>query len=238
MHGACAALLQGSNADGGSPVCAGVGGHHAWHEAEGRHPSTLPLGMPAVVAERTGLTVISDFRSRDLLRDEKKIGPDLKEIRAKLNPNWIPVWLHKPTDFRPTTKMPNFRLNDDQIKAISAYLWQTALTDKLPTAPKGDATRGKELFETRGCLGCHSIGEGSEMQGGDFAANLTRVGEKVNYDYLFRWIKNPRVRTRPYCPYEKKDIGPEDYAKHNLPYQIDFEHSTCPTTATNCRSSR
>jgi len=169
-----------------------------------------------------------DYHSRDLLRDEKKIGPDLKEIRAKLNQNWIPVWLHKPTDFRPTTKMPNFRLNDEQIKAISAYLWQSALTDKLPSAPKGDATRGKELFETRGCLGCHSIGEGSEMQGGDFAANLTRVGEKVNYDYLFRWIKNPRVRTRPYCPYEKKDIGPEDYAKHNLPYQFDFEHSTCP----------
>jgi cytochrome c2 len=169
-----------------------------------------------------------DFRSRDLLRDEKKIGPDLKEIRVKLNKNWVPVWLHKPTDFRPTTKMPNFRLNDEQIKAISAYLWQMALTDKLPAAPKGDATRGKELFETRGCLGCHSIGEGSEMQGGDFAANLTRVGEKVNYDYLFRWIKNPRTRTRPYCPYEKKDIGPEDYAKHNLPYQFDFEHSTCP----------
>jgi cytochrome c551/c552 len=169
-----------------------------------------------------------DYHSRDLLRDEKKIGPDLKEIRLKLNQNWIPVWLHKPTDFRPTTKMPNFRLTDEQIKAISAYLWQSALTDKLPAAPKGDATRGKELFETRGCLGCHSIGEGSEMQGGDFAANLTRVGEKVNYDYLFRWIKNPRVRTRPYCPYEKKDIGPEDYAKHNLPYQFDFEHSTCP----------
>jgi cytochrome c551/c552 len=169
-----------------------------------------------------------DFRSRDLLRDEKKIGPDLKEVRTKLNRNWIPVWLHKPTDFRPTTKMPNFRLTDEQIKAISAYLWQSALTDKLPPAPKGDATRGKELFETRGCLGCHSIGENSETQGGDFAANLSRVGEKVNYDYLFRWIKNPRVRTRPYCPYEKKDIGPEDYAKHNLPYQFDFEHSTCP----------
>ena len=169
-----------------------------------------------------------DFRSRDLLRDEKKIGPDLKEVRTKLNKNWIPVWLHKATDFRPTTKMPNFRLNDEQIKAISAYLWQSALTDKLPAAPKGDATRGKELFETRGCLGCHSIGEASDVQGGDFAANLSRVGEKVNYDYLFRWIKNPRVRTRPYCPYEKKDIGPEDYAKHNLPYQFDFEHSTCP----------
>jgi anhydro-N-acetylmuramic acid kinase len=46
--------------------CAGVSGHHAWHETEGRYPSTLGLGMAAIVAERTGLTVLSDFRSRDL----------------------------------------------------------------------------------------------------------------------------------------------------------------------------
>ena len=77
------------------------------------------------------------------------------------------------------------------------------------------------------------------MQGGDFAANLTRVGEKVNYDYLFRWIKNPRARTRPYCPYEKKDIGPEDYAKHNLPYRLRLRAlARAPTTATSSRSSR
>ncbi|HYV36574.1 MAG TPA: anhydro-N-acetylmuramic acid kinase, partial [Gemmataceae bacterium] len=46
--------------------CAGLGGHHAWHEPDGRYPSTLGLGMAAVVAERTGVTVLSDFRSRDL----------------------------------------------------------------------------------------------------------------------------------------------------------------------------
>jgi len=46
--------------------CAGLGGHHAWHETEGRYPSTLGLGMAAVLAEKTGLTVLSDFRARDL----------------------------------------------------------------------------------------------------------------------------------------------------------------------------
>src|SRR5437763_5028350 len=70
-----------------------------------------------------------DLRTKSLLRDVKKIGPNLKEIRAKLNKNWIPVWIHKPTDFRPSTRMPNFRLTDNQVKAIAAYLWQTALTD-------------------------------------------------------------------------------------------------------------
>src|SRR5258707_6439578 len=169
-----------------------------------------------------------DFQTHNLMQDVKKIGPNLKDVRLKLNQNWVPVWLKKPTDFRPTTKMPNFRLTDHQIQTISAYLWQAGFTDALPKQEPGNADHGKELFESRGCLACHSIGEGDQLQGGTFAANLTRVGEKANYDYLVRWIHNARERTRPYCPYEKKDIGPEDYAKKGLPYQFDLAHSQCP----------
>jgi mono/diheme cytochrome c family protein len=169
-----------------------------------------------------------DRSTKSLLQDMKKVGPNLKDIRLKLNKNWIPVWLKKPSDFRATTKMPNFRLNDDQIKAISAFIWQSALTDSVPKHKPGNAAHGKELFETRGCLACHSIGEGDQLQGGTFAANLTRVGEKDNYDYLVRWVHNARERTRPYCPLEKKDIGPEDYKKKGLPYVFDLDHSRCP----------
>src|SRR5581483_5723207 len=93
-----------------------------------------------------------DFQSHSLMQDMKKVGPNLKDVRLKLNKNWIPVWLKKPTDFRPTTKMPNFRLSDHQIQAISAYLWQSALTDPLPKQKPGNAEHGKELFESRGCL--------------------------------------------------------------------------------------
>jgi hypothetical protein len=169
-----------------------------------------------------------DFTSHSLMQDMKKVGPNLKDVRLKLNRNWIPVWLKKPTDFRPTTKMPNFRLTDHQIQAIAAFIWQSGLTDPLPKHKPGNADHGKELFQTRGCLACHSIGEGDQRMGGTFAANLSRVGEKANYDYLVRWVHNARERTRPYCPYEKKDIGPEDYAKKGLPYQFDLEHSRCP----------
>jgi anhydro-N-acetylmuramic acid kinase len=47
--------------------CIGCPGHTAWHEPDGRFPSTLALGMAAVVAERTGVSTVSDFRTRDLL---------------------------------------------------------------------------------------------------------------------------------------------------------------------------
>jgi len=169
-----------------------------------------------------------DRTTKSLLQDVKKVGPNLKDIRLKLNRNWIPIWLKKPSAFRATTKMPDFRFNDEQIQSISAYLWQSALADPLPAHKPGSASHGKELFESRGCLACHSIGEGNQVQGGTFAANLTRVGEKDNYDYLVRWVHNARERTRPYCPYEKKDIGPEDYKKKGLPYVFDLEHSKCP----------
>jgi anhydro-N-acetylmuramic acid kinase len=46
--------------------CVGCRGHTLWHEPDGRFRSTLTLGMAAVMAERTGLTIISDFRSRDI----------------------------------------------------------------------------------------------------------------------------------------------------------------------------
>ena len=44
----------------------GCPGHTVWHDAEGRFPSTLSLGMAAVVAERCGVTTVGDFRGRDV----------------------------------------------------------------------------------------------------------------------------------------------------------------------------
>jgi len=168
-------------------------------------------------------------KEHSLLREEKKVGPSLKEVRMKLRKEWIPYWLGHTHEFRATTKMPQFRLQQNEIQAIAAFIWQSGVTGPAVTKqPPGNSARGKELVESRGCLGCHSIGEGSQALGAQFAANLSRVGEKANYDYLVRWVHNPRERTRPFCPYEKRDLGPEDYAKHGLPFVFDLDHSLCP----------
>ena len=135
------------------------------------------------------------LEERNLQAEVRKFGPSLKEIQVKLRKEWVPVWLRNPHEFRPGTKMPAFRLLDEEIESISAYIWQNAISGDLEQHPQGNATRGQELFETRGCLGCHSIGEGDERLGGDFAANLSRVGEKTNYNFLVRWIHDPSELT-------------------------------------------
>jgi cytochrome c2 len=190
------------------------------------------------------------LQAKYIMQDQKKVGPNLKDVRVKLRKEWVPVWLEDPQGFRPGTKMPKFwrfakhegegpdmrdKDSADQIKAISAYLWQDSFTNALPTQPRGNAGHGKELFESRGCLACHSIGEGQSAMGGHFAANLQRVGEKANFDYIVRWIYNPRDRVAPYCPNpkHKRDLTPEDYAQKGLPFVFDTElHSRCPIDGT------
>lgn len=44
----------------------GCPGVSLWHDADGRYPATMNLGMVGVLAERSGLTVVSDFGSRDM----------------------------------------------------------------------------------------------------------------------------------------------------------------------------
>lgn len=190
-----------------------------------------------------------ETQGKYLMHDQKKVGPNLKDVRLKLRKEWIPVWLQNPQAFRPGTKMPTYwRINgeseradesgkraeiareDNERKAIAAFLWQDGFEGRVPEMQTGDAAHGKDLFETRGCMACHSLGdkEGGTEVGGDFAANLQRVGEKANFDYIVRWIYNPRERWAPYCPKEKRDLSREDYEKKGMPFVFDTDHSKCP----------
>lgn len=203
--------------------------------AEGKrlkeHQQSLTLSNSLLAARVDQL----NLQSKYLMQDQKKVGPNLKDVQLKLNKGWLQGWLKNPQQFRPGTKMPTFwrftkdRNGDNEIKAIAAYLWQSGFAGKVPEQQKGDANHGKEVFENRGCLACHSIGQDANRVGGTFAANLSKVGEKANFEYIVRWIYNPRARFAPYCPKEKRDLTADDYTKHGKPYIFDTElHSKCP----------
>ena len=84
------------------------------------------------------------MRARSLVRELKKIGPSLKEARVKLRKEWIPVWLKDPHAWREGTKMPTFRLDDTEVRAISAFIWQAGVEGKAPAQKSGDPEKGKD----------------------------------------------------------------------------------------------
>ncbi|MBI4007874.1 MAG: c-type cytochrome [Planctomycetes bacterium] len=125
--------------------------------------------------------------------EAERIAPDLLELPHKVYAEWLPEWIRNTKGFRPDTRMPDFKFSADEAVAIAAYLWQNASTVPLPLKikadEKGSVEEGKALFENIGCLACHKDGE----KGSSYAPNLSRIGDKVRYDFLVNWLVDPKI---------------------------------------------
>lgn len=139
----------------------------------------------------------------------RKTGPDLRRVASKLSPEWAYHWIENPSAYRPTTWMPRFfhlsnsNSPEDQarsrveIAAMVSYLFAKSepYRPAVAQAPAGDASRGARLVAERGCLGCHRIGESPTARGAygrDFGPALDRVGDKVDAEWLYDWVRDPK----------------------------------------------
>jgi cytochrome c2 len=96
----------------------------------------------------------------------RKVGPSLRRIIEKTNPEWVKKWIHAPRGFRPDTKMPHFyglSNNNDQalkgtdqeafpdaeIASITYYLFQRskAYLDDVAKHEKDSAAQRQKVQE-------------------------------------------------------------------------------------------
>lgn len=138
-----------------------------------------------------------------------KPGPSLARIAAKTTPEWTERWLENPRAFRPSTKMPRFfrlenfqddegtRQTDAMIAGITAFLFERSERPAYAAPAAGDAARGRQLYESLGCQGCHVSDPKAERNAMDswrqFGPNLTGLSEKTNAAWLAAWLKNPKA---------------------------------------------
>jgi mono/diheme cytochrome c family protein len=182
---------------------AACGGCHAGHLYE---PGAPTLNEALITFDRGGC--VACHVAPGMARDRKR-GPDLRRIRGKLSPQWVRHWLANPRAVKPATWMPRFwngdsaaaDANEAAIDSVSAYLFANADDYAPATAnpPLGDASRGKQLTESVGCLGCHVIGDVPRDESSvrrTFGQPLQRVGTKTTYAWLFDWLRDPQ-RYRP-----------------------------------------
>lgn len=200
-----------------------------------RQQSALRMQIAGLRTEQDSLRRLL----HDLYREKKKAGPNLKDVRAKVRPEWLTPWVANPKDWRPDTKMPAFRwASEDEVKDVAAFLWQ-ASTDAAASKkaygvgdlPTGDPTRGEKVFKSVGCLSCHGVEEGGQLLGNTFAANLSKLGDKYNREtglaFYVRWIENPRHRLAPYCAGCEKDLTPADFEQAGKG-PFSRENDACP----------
>ncbi len=150
------------------------------------------------------------------------LGPDLTNVGNKVSREWLYKWLKEPRtivddsgsvtvngyESEEEPRMPKFRLSEPELKALSAYLGSllakpvqpyrfdprvVAALEKKPDLASEGEVRFREMF----CSTCHSLavtraGE-TKLIGGNIGPELTKVGSKVNRDWLVVWLRNPQA---------------------------------------------
>lgn len=87
----------------------------------------------------------------------------------------------------PGSAMPAFTFEPDEMSALVKFIQSLRKGANSGSIPTGDKVAGKNVYDARGCAGCHQIGD----QGSTFGPNLTRVGAARSYDYLKESVLNP-----------------------------------------------
>ena len=79
----------------------------------------------------------------------------LAHLGAKWHAPALTAYLKDPAQGFAWSRMPHFRLSDDEAGLLTAYLLLTAKRE-FPAGPKGDAARGAQLLVSANCLQCHA----------------------------------------------------------------------------------
>jgi mono/diheme cytochrome c family protein len=133
--------------------------------------------------------------------------PDLSWEGSKVKVEWLRDFLKNPDVIRPMLKqMPMFKLggemgmirgyfSDEEINIIVNYIDTVLDSSEIPDdfemnkkLADVNAAEGRELFEKKGCLACHQIGQ----DGGAVGPNLTSVGNRLRPGYVFMHVKDPQ----------------------------------------------
>jgi len=189
--------------------------HEALMEAAQRDMEALTFSILPAVAE--GLA--GDFKDVETPGTYRKVGPSLRHVASKSDFEFLYSWIRKPSDFRPSTRMPQFfglwdhlegegletaeKFEPLEIRGITEYLLSASqpfeYRPRRETAEGNElaepsAERGKFLFQTRGCLACHAHREFPGIES-DHGPDLSRIGSKLEGEegrrWLYTWLVNP-----------------------------------------------
>lgn len=188
------------------------------------------------------------------LAKEKKSGPQLNNIASKVTAEWAKKWIWDPKSFRPTTLMPNFwqvHNNSDpaslerskvEVDSIIYYLFKRATPFepiKMSSKAVGDASRGKEIVGSVGCLACHAVDDFPRKNPDSMnklgwkdprvplvGPELNQLGSKVTKEWLFSWLTNPKhyweqttMPSMKLSEQEAVDVAEYLLSKHNEEFE-------------------
>jgi len=152
----------------------------AWHIAAYLTDGEVPEPTtPDEALVTDGLTLFLDLgciachTTPDQSSDELDLDIErvlLQHVKLKYHPAALAAFLKNPHEHYPWRPMPNFELSDDEAMKLTAYLWHTASAKLSDNTPPTELSlqRGRELYETLGCMNCHDELDNSRLKATSF----------------------------------------------------------------------
>ncbi|MBT3468021.1 MAG: c-type cytochrome [Opitutae bacterium] len=139
----------------------------------------------------------------NLMPELARRAPSFLEIGSRLNSDWMAGWVSNPKHLRPSAKMPSLLHLDSLETAIAnkdTRPWDIAawLAKQTGDAPKSlspdnpnDVNKGRELFYSLGCIGCHKVGHEPKETKDFERLDLTEINKKFKSGALRDFLRNP-----------------------------------------------
>ncbi len=174
-----------------------------YHEGQSE-PDRDPFETGRRLADRLGCANCHTLLDLPAHRD---LGPPLLDAGKAINRSWLATWLTDPSRLRPGSRMPGFGEHGfDPQKVADVLAFLADLPGSKPAESTGelkmalnvaDPSRGRLLFRTIGCLGCHTReSEGLEFRFDERAApDLSDLGRKRSASWIATYLARPNPRT-------------------------------------------
>ena len=125
------------------------------------------------------------------------VGPDLSREGSRVQADWLRTFLASPTPVRgdghparPGARMPDFRLDEDEIAALAPFLLAQGRTGSWTPdlLTPFQMRRTERLVEDRlACLGCHTL----DGEGGRIGPSLDGIAHRLHPAYVLAMVTDP-----------------------------------------------
>ena len=177
--------------------------------AGGMRPSETFGETPAIIKDK-GCDQCHEFSPEKGVIPLK--APSLYYAGEKFQAVWLETFLKKPVAIRLAgfsqatgflkgdPPQPHTAVNEEEAKEIVGYLMKLKKNEEVPVIDskplsKGQRVRAKIKFERDyGCTACHqAINLAGKSRGGVSGPSLVNAGNRLNADWVYRWLINPRA---------------------------------------------
>jgi len=127
------------------------------------------------------------------------ISYDLSIEGSRVTRKWLYDYLMLSYSIRPilVERMPVFRFKPEEARALTDFIMSELVSPELNNNVVHAAApelieRGKNLFNEKGCMSCHIVGEKGGYVGPSFTIGIP-IGDKLQAGWMYAWLKNPQA---------------------------------------------